>query len=56
MLRRDHMRNNEIRRILHFSPVDKWPSSLVWTSPKKRPKEEMRPRPEGVEKKDKTDL
>ena len=31
--RRDHMRNVEIRRILHLSPLGyaQWPSSLVWT-------------------------
>ena len=38
--RRDHMRNEEIRRILHLSPIDEgyaqWPSSLVWTCPETR--------------------
>ena len=38
--RRDHMRNEEIRRILHLSPIDEvmhmLPSSLVWTCPEKR--------------------
>ena len=39
VLRLDHMRNNEIRRILHLSRstmlycIIQWPSSLVWTSP-----------------------
>ena len=38
--RRDHMRNEEIGRILHVSPIDEvTPSSLVWTCPETRCKQ-----------------